>query len=67
MVLVISGRNLIYIQTITDMFYRNSQFSLLSSENTKEMQQKYGFSSAAKLAQIISSCPNNILQNFNHP
>lgn len=31
------------------------------------MQQNYGFSRAKKLAQIISSCPNNILQNFNHP
>lgn len=31
------------------------------------MQQKYDFSSATKLAQTISSCPNNILQSFNHP
>lgn len=49
------------------MFDRNSQFSILSSENTIRNATKIRFSSATKLAQTISSGPNNVLQNHKYP
>lgn len=55
------------------MFYRNSQFSILSSENTIRNATKiqffecYEVSAGVLQLHTIRSGPNNILQNYNYP